>query len=76
MKIRTVSEWFDFYTKREGYHKFNYGVALEQAFKHSIKEKFCAECGSTENLIKQPASGWIKLEYYLCNDCYNYYKNK
>jgi len=76
MKIRTVKEWIDFYNNRDGFDKFNYAIALEQTFKHSIKEKYCAECGSTKNLIKRPACGWIKLEYYLCNDCNNYYNNK
>ena len=74
--MKTIQEWFDFYNNRDGYHKLNFGVALEQAYRHSIKEKYCAECSSTENIVKQPESNWVKSEYYLCGNCHNYYKNK
>lgn len=74
--MKTCNEWVAYFDKKYGKDKINVACGLEQAYKHSLKEKYCAKCGSMKNLIKQPASDWINLEYYLCNDCDNYYKNK
>lgn len=74
--MKTCKEWVNYFDEKYGRQQFNVACGLEQAYKHSLKEKYCAECGSMENLIKQSASAWINLEYYLCADCDNYYKNK
>ena len=74
--MKTTNEWVNFFIDRNGGHNDTITTAcgLEQAYRHSLKEKYCAECGSVENLVKQPAGSWIHQEYYLCLSCDTYNK--
>jgi hypothetical protein len=74
--MKTTYEFADFFHNKYPGEQGNNALALEQAFKKSKKEKYCAECASTENLILMPASSWIGLEYYQCKECNDYWKNK
>jgi len=69
--VKTMTEWFNW-----GMDKYDNGlVGVEQAYKHSMKDKICADCTSDKQLSKH--KGIIVLnDYYLCKECENYWENK
>ena len=68
--MKTTNEWVNYFVDKFGRNDtFITACGLEQAYRHSLKEKYCAHCGKTKRLIKQLASSWINQEYYLCESC-------
>lgn len=74
--MKTTNEWVNYFIEKNNGQNNLWITAcgLEQAYKHSLKEKYCANCGARENLVEQEASCWIMERYYLCNDCIKYKK--
>ena len=69
--MKTMAEWFNWGIDKYG----NSMVGVEQAYKHSIKNKACVDCLSKKDLIKY--TGEItKSDYFLCRECQDYWKKK
>lgn len=68
-KPKTYYEWYLYYVNKNQSFEDAIPLALEQAYKHSAKEKYCAYCGTTKNITLKPASCWIHAEYYSCKKC-------
>lgn len=76
-KLLTTNEWIDLIEARYGKGRLNYLVALEQAMLQSKAHKVCIDCLSPDNLILQTGRHLVKsTDYYLCQDCLDYYNNK
>lgn len=74
--MKTTHEWVAYFDKKFPGDNMNIPCGLEQAFIHSKKEKYCADCGSTKDLVLIPAGNWINQTHYFCKDCDTYWKNK
>ena len=74
--MKTTYEWIEYFDKKYPGDNMNIPCGMEQAYRHSYKEKYCADCGSTENLILKPGGVWINEKHYFCNDCETYWNNK
>ena len=74
-KLLTTAEWYELIYQRHG---SGWGlVALEQAMYQSEHRKVCIECLTPDNLIHQTNRTLIKsTDYYMCQDCLDYYNNK
>jgi len=69
--MKTMAEWFNW-----GMDKYGTGlVGIEQAYKHSIKNKVCVDCLSPKNLVKHKGGIVLSSDYYLCEFCETWYKN-
>ena len=75
VRLRTLGEWMEL-----AYDKFGRGaglVGIEQAYYQSIQYKVCVECLSPDNLVLQTGRHLIQsTDYYLCQECIDYYSNK
>jgi len=70
--MKTMAEWFNW-----GIDKYdNSMVGVEQAYKHSIKNKVCVSCLSKKGLTKHLGKIVLSSDYYLCEDCERFYKEK
>jgi len=77
VELRTLSEWYDIieHNHPDGNHLLL--VALEQAEFQSEKYKVCVECLGTEKLVHKTDRLLIaSTDYYMCEDCIDYYEIK
>ena len=79
VKLLTLAEWSEFMYQ---HHGRNAGLsAFEQAVWQSQKHKVCIECLTPDNLIEcknhlLPTDGFHSKDYFMCQDCKDYYDNK
>ena len=77
VNLKSLAEWYEFIHKKYGNGQLEGLVAFEQGAWQSMKYKVCIECLSTDNLVLQDKRALIKsTDYYLCQDCVDYYNNK
>ena len=79
VKLLALAEWYDFMYQHHGQGA---GLsAFEQAVWQSRQHKVCIECLSQDNLSLRenhllPTDGHHSRDYYMCQECLNYYNNK
>jgi superfamily II helicase len=77
IKLLSLAEWYEYAYQKFGRDSMSGMVALEQAYLQSKHNKVCVNCLGTDNLVLQTGRQLIKCtDYYMCQECLDYYKNK